>query len=207
MKRSASLRLVLMGGAALTLSACDESVEVGVFETVEQCTVMGYSQSACETAIQAATKEHLQSAPRYATKADCEAEFGRCESAPAVAANGNNPNPSSQTPPQTPNPDQMAAHSGGGFGSFFMPMMAGYMIGNMMGNRGPTAQPLYRPVGDAARDAGGPGLYAGNGTKVAAGSGLTRMPESTLAAARAPATTTLSRGGFGARAQSISVAS
>jgi uncharacterized protein YgiB involved in biofilm formation len=98
------------------------------------------------------------------------------------------------------------AQSGGGFGSFFMPMMAGYMIGNMMGNRGGMAQPLYRPVGETARQSGG-GLFAGNGTRVAGGTGLTRMPESALNAARAPATSTLSRGGFGARAQSVSVAS
>lgn len=204
MKRSASLRLVLMGSAALTLTACDESVEVGVFESVEQCQIMGYSQSACETAIQAATREHLQSAPRYASKADCEAEFGRCE-APAQAA-GDAPPVAGQNPAQTPG--QVAQNQGGGFGSFFMPMMAGYMIGNMMGNRGAMAQPLYRPVGETARTAGG-GLFAGNGTRVAGGAGLTRMPESTLSAARAPAatTSTMSRGGFGARANSVSVAS
>lgn len=200
MKRSASLRLVLMGGAALSLSACgEEPVEVGVFETVEQCTVMGYGQSACETAIAAAMREHVQSAPRYATKADCEAEFGRCESGP-VASAGNTP------PTQTPGPDQMA-QSGGGFGSFFMPMMAGYMMGQMMGGRGATAQPLYRPMGETARQAGGTGLYAGNGTKVATQPGLARLPQSTLTSARAPATTTMARGGFGARAQSVSVAS
>jgi uncharacterized protein YgiB involved in biofilm formation len=200
MKRSASLRLVLMGSAAFTLSACDESVEVGVFETVEQCQVMGYSESACETAIQTAAREHLQSAPRYATKADCEAEFGRCET-PAQAA-GDTP-PGSGTTDQTPG--QVAQNQGGGFGSFFMPMMAGYMIGNMMGNRGAMAQPLYRPVGETARRAGG-GFFTGGGTRVAAASGLARMPQSVFTSPRAPATT-LARGGFGARANSVSVAS
>jgi len=202
MKRSASLRLVLMGSAALTLSACDEAVEVGVFETVDQCQVMGYSQSACETAIQAAAREHLQSAPRYATKAECEAEFGRCET--PVQAASDTPPGSGQNPSQTPG--DVAQNQGGGFGSFFMPMMAGYMIGNMMGNRGAMAQPLYRPVGETARQTGG-GLFAGNGTRVASGAGLARMPASTLSAARAPATSTMSRGGFGARANSVSVAS
>jgi len=197
-----------MGGAALTLSACDESVDVGVFETVEQCQTMGYSQSACDTAIQAAAREHLQNAPRYATKADCEAEFGRCET-PTQAASETPPGAgqnaaSAQTPNQTPG--QVAQNQGGGFGSFFMPMMAGYMIGNMMGNRSAMAQPLYRPVGETARANGG-GLFAGNGTRVAGATGMTRMPESTLSAARAPATSTLSRGGFGARANSVSVAS
>ena len=206
MKRSASLRLVLMGSAALTLSACEEAVEVGVFETVEQCQVMGYSESACDTAIQAAAREHLQNAPRYASKADCEAEFGRCET-PTQAASQTPPGAGTGEPGQTPGqtPGQVA-QSGGEFGSFFMPMMAGYMIGNMMGNRSGMAQPLYRPVGETARQTGG-GLFAGNGTRVASGTGLARMPASTLSAARAPATSTLSRGGFGARANSVSVAS
>src|SRR3546814_781309 len=111
---------------------------------MQQCTVMGYSESACETAIAAATREHLQSAPRYATLADCEAEFGTCESAAAAA---------SDTPPtQTPGPDQQTAQSS--MGSFFMPLMAGYMMGQMMGGRGAMAQPLYRPMGAAARQAG-----------------------------------------------------
>jgi uncharacterized protein YgiB involved in biofilm formation len=207
MKRSASLRLVLMGSAAFTLSACDESVEVGVFETVEQCQVMGYSESACETAIQTAAREHLQSAPRYATKADCEAEFGRCET-PAQAVSDTPPGAgqnSGQNSAESPTPGQVAQNQGGGFGSFFMPMMAGYMIGNMMGNRGAMAQPLYRPVGETARRAGG-GFFTGGGTRVAAASGLARMPQSVFTSPRAPATT-LARGGFGARANSVSVAS
>lgn len=205
MKRSASLRLVLMGGAALSLSGCgEEAVEVGIFETVEQCTVMGYSDSACETAIAAATREHVQSAPRYATKSDCESEFGRCESGSAISA-GNNP-PGNTTPSETPGPGQIA-QSGGGMGSFFMPLMAGYMMGQMMGGRGAMAQPLYRPMGETARQAGGTGLYTGNGTKVATQPGRASMPQSALTSARAPAATTMARGGFGARAQSVSVAS
>ena len=196
MKRSASLRLVLMGGAALTLAGCEEPVEVGVFETVQQCTVMGYSESACETAIAAASREHLQSAPRYASRADCEAEFGTCESATAAA---------SDTPPsQTQGPDQQAAQSS--MGSFFMPLMAGYMMGQMMGGRSAMAQPLYRPMGDAARQAGGTGFYTGAGTKVATQTGLARVPQAALTSTRASGTT-LARGGFGARARSVSVAS
>jgi len=206
MKRSASLRLILMGGAALSLSACDESVEVGVFETVDQCTVMGYSQSACETAIAQAAKEHLQNAPRYANKADCEAEFGHCET-PAQAASEIPPGAGANSqPPAQQTSEQTAQSSGGGFGSFFMPMMAGYMIGNMMGGQSAMAQPLYRPVGATARQAGGTGFYTGSGTRVASASGLARMPQSVFTASRAPATT-LSRGGFGARANSVSVAS
>ncbi len=37
MKRSKALKLSLMGASALTLVACDNSQEVGVFETIDQC--------------------------------------------------------------------------------------------------------------------------------------------------------------------------
>ena len=194
MKRSKSLRLVLMGGAALSLGACEQPVEVGVFETVDQCTVMGYSQSACESAIEQAQKEHLQAAPKYASRTDCEAEFGRCEAGTASAQ---------QQPPQTPQGpqgEQTALNSSGG--SFFMPLLAGYMMGQMMGGNRYAAQPLYRPVGGQA---GGAGLFTGAGTRVAGGPGVARMPQSAFTNARA--TTTMARGGFGARAGQVSVAS
>lgn len=193
MKRSQSLKLVLMGSAALSLAACEQPVEVGVFETVEQCTVMGYSQSACETAIAEARKEHMQSAPKYASRADCEAEFGRCEPAPTA----------SQQPPagtQGPGGEQLAQS---GSGSFFMPLLAGYMMGQMMGGNRYAAQPLYRPTSGPAA---GTGFYTGSGTQVASRPGVTQMARSTFDNARA-GTTTLQRGGFGARARSVSVAS
>ena len=199
MKRSSSLRLVLMGGAALTLGACDNPVEVGIFETVEQCTVMGYSQSNCESAIADARKEHVKSAPKYASRADCEAEFGRCEPGPTA----------SQQPPQGPqNPQGPQGTPGGeqsafGGGSFFMPLLAGYMMGQMMGGNRYSGQPLYRPQAGAA---GGTGLYTGAGTQVATKPGLARMPQSAFTNAAA-GSSTLQRGGFGARAQSVSVAS
>ena len=194
MKRSKSLRLVLMGGAAITLGACDQPVEVGVFETVEQCTVMGYSQSACESAVADARKEHLQSAPKYASRADCEAEFGSCEPGTAAAQKPGEP-PAGQQPG--------GEQSAFGSGSFFMPLLAGYMMGQMMGGNRYAAQPLYRPQGGAAA---GTGLYTGSGTQVATRPGRATMPQSTFQNARA-ANTTLQRGGFGARANSVNVAS
>ena len=90
-----------------------------------------------------------------------------------------------------------------------MPMMAGYMIGNMMG--GNRAQPLYMPRQDQPNSGTGNsgglgrGYYNGAGERVAGTTGLTRTTQSAF---NPPAsTTTLSRGGFGARAQSVSVAS
>jgi uncharacterized protein YgiB involved in biofilm formation len=195
MKRSKSLRLVLMGGAALTLGACDQPVEVGVFETVEQCTVMGYSQSSCESAIEDARKEHVKAAPKYASRADCEAEFGRCEPGPTASQQL----PQGQQNPQGPQGEQSAF----GGGSFFMPLLAGYMMGQMMGGNRYAGQPLYRPRAGAA---GGTGLYTGAGTQVAAKPGLARMPQSAFTNAAA-GSSTLQRGGFGARARSVSVAS
>jgi uncharacterized protein YgiB involved in biofilm formation len=59
-------------------------------------------------------------APKFASKQECETEFGaaRCEQAPQRTSSG---------------------------GSMFMPLMMGYMMGSMIGGRGfGNSQPLYR---------------------------------------------------------------
>lgn len=180
MKRSRSIRLVQMSAAALVLVACDDPVEVGVFETVDQCTLAGNGAADCERALAAAVEQHPAVAPRYASLADCEGEFGagQCTPAPEVA---------------TTEAGQAAQ---AGHGSFFMPLMAGYMMGRMMGP-GAVAQPLYRPA--AAAPGAGTAWHTATGTRVAQSTGMTRVP-STLAQQPRPQTTTLSRGGFGAQA-------
>lgn len=191
MKRSRSLRLVLMGSAALALSACDEQKDAQVFETVGQCMDLGHSQQECEGAIEQAHRNQLETAPRYASKADCEAEFGKCEEGPKVAdktADAKDPNASQQS----------YAHTEGG--GFFMPLITGYMMGRLLGGGmyGFQPMPLYRPMGAS-------GYYTGAGARVAASPGNVVVAQSTLNEART--TSTLSRGGFGARARAMSVGS
>ena len=108
MKRSKALKLSLMGASALTLVACDNSQEVGVFETIDQCVdKAGFTRDACEANQKVAQSEHIRVSPKYTSLSDCETDFGseKCEVAPQRTTSG---------------------------GSVFMPMMMGYMMGNML---------------------------------------------------------------------------
>ena len=113
---------LLMGASSLALSACDEpKVDAAVFESVEQClNYPGALKSQCENSFKEAQEQHAAVAPKYASEADCQADFGagKCEKAPVQTSTG---------------------------GSVFMPLMMGYMMGSMIGGRGSMfSQPLYR---------------------------------------------------------------
>src|SRR5690606_31213212 len=74
-----------------------------------------------------AQKQHAKLAPAFSSKADCEAEFGaeQCE----------------------PGSNENAAASSSS--SFFVPLMAGYLMGSALGqnNAAMPSQALYRPSG------------------------------------------------------------
>jgi len=180
MKRSHAIRLVLMGTAALSLAACDDNdkIEVGVFETVEQCTVTGqYSQSQCEQAVTTARVEHQKVAPRFANRQECEAEFGDAKCTPA--------------------PENTSAQASSNGGGWFMPVMMGYMMGRMMGGGGMMGQPLYRPQPATAGAAGATGFSNARGETVARAPGVTRVAAATAVPATSP---TMARSGFGSSA-------
>lgn len=219
MKRSARVRLFLMGSASVALAACgDDPQPAGVFQTVDECVESGFfTKDECSQAIAEAQREHPKVAPKYATKADCEADFGvgKCE-APPAAAGGTGA--ATTTPTTTAGTTAATTSSGGDSGSFWMPLMMGYMVGQVVNNMGQRSQPLYRPnVGyqDDNRSYGGSGgrytysagswRTAGN-VEVSRGTGVTTVGSSTFRSST-PSTTTISRGGFGARASSVGVSS
>jgi uncharacterized protein YgiB involved in biofilm formation len=178
MKRSRSIALVMMGAGTVVLTACEEpQVDVSVFENVEQCVDQpGASRAACEEAFGIAEAQHAAVAPKYADREACEADFGpeQCQQAPQEAQGG---------------------------GSFFMPLMMGYMMGSMMSGRGAAAtQPLYRSADD-------PNTFrTADNRSVGSTTGRTTVSR----AAAAPPTAksyTVSRGGFGERARAIGPAS
>ncbi len=192
MKRSPRLRLVLMGSASVALVGCGEDPEpVGVFSSVAECLESGsYTQAQCAAALEQAKREHPRIAPRYASKEDCEADFGRgkCESPSSVAGGSSEP------------------------GSFWMPLMMGYLVGHVLGNLNSNnfGQPLYRPnVGGAwnkarrswdNRHVYSPGSWrTANNTEVAQRAGLGMVERSALRSSL-PTTVTITRGGFGSRA-------
>jgi len=191
MKRSVAVTLVLMGSAGL--SGCgDSEIDSAVYQNFAECVQSGlYDQARCEADYNQALAAHIQTAPAYASRQDCEAEFGvgQCEAKPAETLGLQNPMPTQEN----------ATAQAGGMGSFFLPMMAGYMMGSMLSNNNRMApQALYRQNGQGA-------FVNGNGARVAGNTGAVRL-RSSSAAVQAPKTrtTTMARGGFGTRATSIS---
>lgn len=127
MKRSRYVALLAMGASALALSACGESeTPAGVYTSVDQCIAdKQFTDAECRKAFDTAKEEHKKVAPKYASKADCEADFGagKCEESPYRTTSGT---------------------------STFMPLLVGYMLGRTIsGQPGFTPQPLYRTPGDS----------------------------------------------------------
>lgn len=132
MRRSRSIRLVLLGGAgAFMLTACEDPVDVatqGQLFTDAQACESAYDQKECLDAYRRAESSHVETAPKFASREQCEAEFGveNCTPAPREAAAQGDP-----------------AQAGVGGGSWFMPAMMGFMMGRMMGG-GYASAPVYR---------------------------------------------------------------
>ncbi|WP_017347498.1 DUF1190 family protein [Pantoea sp. A4] len=166
--------------AAFMLAGCEKTDEtVTLYQNADDCSKANPGQSAqCTTAYNNALKEAERTAPKYASRADCVAEFGenQCQQAPAQASTSAEPQQS---------------------GSFWMPLMAGYMMGRMMGGgAGFAQQPLFSPRTPNSPANGkfvdASGRNYGNATP-----GRTMdVPKSAMAPK--PATTnTITRGGFG----------
>ena len=122
MKRSRHVALLAMGASALVLTACGESeTPAGVYTSVDQCMAdKQFTEAECKKAFETAQEEHKKVAPKYASKSECEADFGvgKCEESPYRTSSGT---------------------------STFMPLLVGYMLGRSFA----TPQPLYRQPGDS----------------------------------------------------------
>ncbi|HGJ5875117.1 MAG TPA: DUF1190 family protein [Arsenophonus sp.] len=178
--------IALAISSVFMLSACEQSDEtVSLYTNAEDCAQKNPAQSEqCSLAYKNALQEAAKTAPKYATREDCVAEFGeqKCTQTPTAAT-------------QT--------QASGQSGSFWMPLMAGYMMGHLMGGGNaapavaPTSQPLFSsnnpasPANGKFVDASGKNY----GPAVAGGRTIT-VPPSALAPKPAM-TTTITRGGFG----------
>lgn len=182
MKRSRSIRLVLIGSSSLlALAGCDQSDVMSQSDFVkdEAACEAKYNPGACRQALADARQEHLKTAPAFANREECEAQFGADNCAPkseiAVPNASGTPNLSA---PQGSGETQQQASSGG---SWFMPIMMGYMMGRMMGG-GMGAQAVYRDTDNRA--------YTGANKSVG------RFDNASMPPPRAPASS-VARGGFG----------
>lgn len=178
-KRSRSVHLALLGAAAFSVAGCrDEAVDALAFPDIASCTAAAggseswYSATECETAFAQAEEAHVETAPRYDEMALCEEQHdGACT---------------------------QVAGAGGGT-SVFIPLMAGYMIGNMMANgqRSVASQPLYRTGTGKFATAAGTTLNRNLGATTLRPAAFRAAPAMTTAAPMTRATVQ-STGGFGA---------
>ncbi|MDX7990516.1 DUF1190 family protein [Xenorhabdus sp. psl] len=175
--------VALAVSAVFMLSACEQNDEtVSLYTNADECSQANPSQSEqCTTAYNNALKEAEKTAPKYASREECVAEFGeqQCTQAPAQAGVGE------------PQAQQNSS------GSFWMPLMAGYMMGRLMGGSSAPSQPLFtsKSAGSPANGKFVDATGKGYGPATAGGRSMT-VPKTAMAPK--PATTsTITRGGFG----------
>lgn len=185
-KRSRTVALFLVGAAVFALAGCaEEDVDASAFPDLQSCKDAAnaggaFSSLDCDTAFAAAQQLQVETAPRYDSLEVCEAQHG-------VGSCGDEA--------------QVTGTSGGG--GIFMPLLAGYLIGNMI-SRGATAspavQPLYKTSDGSFTNATGSSTYQSNtGTGKLAASQFTKAP-TTIGKAPMTKAIVASRGGFGGSA-------
>ncbi|MGL6021253.1 MAG: DUF1190 family protein [Gibbsiella quercinecans] len=172
--------VALAVSAVFMLAGCEKADEtVSLYQNADDCSRANPSMSEqCTTAYNNALKEAEKTAPKYATREDCVAEFGeaQCTQAPAQAG--------------------MAAESQSS-GSFWMPLMAGYMMGRMMGGAGFAQQPLFTSKNPASPANGKFVDATGKNYGPATAGGRTMTVPKTAMAPKPAVTNTITRGGFG----------
>ncbi|HAU8263906.1 TPA: DUF1190 family protein [Kluyvera intermedia] len=171
--------------AVFMLAGCEQNDEtVKMYQNADDCSSANPGKSAeCKTTYDNALKEAARTAPKYASREDCVAEFGegQCQQAPAQAG--------------VATENQAQAQQSGG--SFWMPLMAGYMMGRLMGGgAGYAQQPLFSSKNPAS-PAYGQYTDASGKSYGAAQPGRSATVSKTAMALKPATTSTVTRGGFG----------
>lgn len=180
-KRSHRVALSIVGVAAFALAGCrEETVEAQAFPDLQSCEAAAATDGLvpvadCKAAFAEADRLHVEAAPRYDSLAVCEAEHGQgaCGSEDRVA--------------------------GSGSGGIFMPLLAGYLIGNALGGRNGlvAGQPLYRTPDGRFTNAAGSSVYSSNAGRATLGASQFARPQATIGKPPMTRATVASRGGFG----------
>jgi uncharacterized protein YgiB involved in biofilm formation len=197
-KRSVAVGLTLAAGAVASWYVIAPGTSQGevkgqLYTDADACSADArFSRDECLSAFVGAAEKHQQTAPRYATKADCEADFtgSACEPLHQTVA---------------------------GAAPAFIPAMAGVVIAagvagaaaTAIAATGPTAMPVYRscqPAPDprycrsSSYWSGGAFFYTSSGYRVTSGGTGSNVSLARASFTATPSTRTLSRGGFGMRA-------
>lgn len=190
MKKSRYVASILRGASVavlvLPIAACDpnkpsteQSVgeqDVKIYSSTEACAADA-DPATCEAARTQALAEHREKAPRYASAEQCRTENKECE--------------------------EVRTSSGG---SYFMPMMMGFMMGRMLGGGGYGfgSRPVYT---DSQGYANTTGRRLGVPTIPSSGGMTTVRAPVTAGGDIGTRTATVSRGGFGGTASTFGSAS
>ncbi len=77
LRNSASV-IALVAASAMFTTACEEpKVDAAIYETLQQCLKdINMVRSECEKNYNAARQQHATVAPKFASKQECETEFG-----------------------------------------------------------------------------------------------------------------------------------
>lgn len=174
MKRSKTIVLTtLMAGTGISLTACDggggQQVDARSYTSVAECRAAGaVPADQCQAAFAQAQKANGENAPRFGDRGTCEEQYGVAQCVPR-----NN-------------------------GSFFTPLLTGFIVGQALGNMGGyRGAPMYRDRNGA--------YFGGAGAPISRDyvTGRTRVGSDAFnPAARAPTriqsrSAVISRGGFG----------
>lgn len=182
-KRSRTVALTLLGAAAFTVAGCrEEQVDAQAFPDLASCQAAAASEglftsAECQQAFAEAEQLHVESAPRYDSIEVCEAQHGA----------GNCGSEESQV-------------SSGGSGSIFMPLLAGYLLGNMLGRAGggmAGAQPMYRTPDGRFTNPAGTSTFSSNTGRAQMNPQQFSRPAVTAGQPPMNQATAASRGGFG----------
>ncbi len=180
-KRSKRVAIAIIGATAFTLAGCrEEQVDAAAFPDLQSCTNEAtrggmFTAQDCEESFSQAETLHVDSAPRYDSLEVCEEQHG----ADACGSE--------------------AGATQGGSGSIFMPLLAGYLIGNMLGGRtGMSAgQPLYKTSDGRFTNAARSNTYSSNKGAAKLSTSQFARPASTAGKTPMTRATASSRGGFG----------
>lgn len=169
----------------LVLSGCEanEEVKASVYRDAEECIANNPKLvDTCKASYESSLAEAEKTAPKYATKEDCEAEFGAgsCGTGQTQGTNSEYRQ-----------------------GSIWMPLMMGYMMGRMSGG-GFGNSPMF-----TSKTASSPayGKYVDSTGRSYGSTASKNMTVDRSAFAPKPATTqTITRGGFGQSVNRMSAA-
>lgn len=169
--------IALAVSVAFILASCEKNDEtVSLYQNADDCSKANLSSNAqCIAAYNTAKQVAEKTAPRYASREDCIAEFGegQCTQAPAQVGVTSVENQ-----------------------SMWMPLMAGYMMGRTL-NSSYAQQPLFSSKNPASPANGKfVGADGKNYGPAAAGGRIVHVPKTAMTP-KPNVTNTITRGGFG----------